>query len=600
LNGDGKLDVVVANFGPCCFTSSVSVLLGNGDGTLGARTDFATDNGSWSVAVGDLNGDGKLDLATANSFFPSNSVSVLLGNGDGSFGATTNSATGSNAKSVAIGDLNGDGKLDLATANSSPGTVSVLLGNGDGSFATHTDYVTGTDSRSVAIGDLNGDGKPDLAVANAGSFPDYLGTISVLLGNGDGSFGAKTDHGTGNAPYSVAIRDLDGDGNLDLAAANQYGTFPENDGSVSVLLGDGSGGFAPKTDYVTATGPVSLAIGDVNGDGKPDLATANPGSHTASVLLNIGVTICAPTPVSFDLSPSILNLRSLGRWVTATLEPEPPAAPEDIDVASILLGGSVPVDPSAPASIGDVDHDGRPDLTVKFGRAAVQLILGTGNAVPVTVTGEIGGGCFEATDFVRVIRARVTAPSAGSVLQGGNTAEVRWETPAEIDVRSVSLLGSTDDGASWTLVAADLPNDGSYGWTVPTVVTDQARVAVVLVESAAPTGFEVNGVLGVSDRFAISTSLGVGSVSASLALHGSAPNPGRDPSVIFTLPDARPASLVVYDVSGREVSRRAVGALGAGRHAIPLRGSATLAPGLYVVHLVREGKKLVARAVVVP
>jgi hypothetical protein len=152
----------------------VSVLLGNGDGTFGAKTDFGTGADPNSVAIGDLNGDGKPDLAVANE--PSNTVSVLLGNGDGTFGAKTDFGTGASPNSVAIGDLNGDGKPDLAVANYLANTVSVLLGNGDGTFGAKTDYGTGAGASSVAIGDLNGDGKPDLAVADYNS-----NTVSVLL-----------------------------------------------------------------------------------------------------------------------------------------------------------------------------------------------------------------------------------------------------------------------------------------------------------------------------------------------------------------------------------------------------------------------------------
>jgi hypothetical protein len=180
---------------------------------------------------------------------------------------------------VAIADLNDDGKPDLAVTNYISNTVSVLRGNGDGSFGVKSDYATGSVPFSVAIGDLNGDGKPDLAVANNGS-----NTVSVLLGNGDGSFGAKTDYATGSAPYSVAIGDLNGDGKPDLTVANY------NSITVSVLLGNGDGNFSAKTDFIAGTNPISVAIADLNDDGKPDLAVANYGSNTVSVLINTGVS----------------------------------------------------------------------------------------------------------------------------------------------------------------------------------------------------------------------------------------------------------------------------------------------------------------------
>ncbi len=154
---------------------------------LFAAPFLSFDAGShpYSVAIGDLNGDGKPDLAVANA--SSNTVSVLLGNGNGTFGAKTDYGTGSYPYSVAIGDLSGDGKPDLAVANNYSNTVSVLLGNGYGTFGVKTDYGTGSGPNSVAIGDLNGEGKPDLAVENHLSI-----TVSVLLGKGIGTFGAIT------------------------------------------------------------------------------------------------------------------------------------------------------------------------------------------------------------------------------------------------------------------------------------------------------------------------------------------------------------------------------------------------------------------------
>src|SRR5262249_32200036 len=157
-------------------------------------------------------------------------------------------------------------------------------------------------------------------------------------------------------------------------------------------------------------------------------------------------------------NPNTINLHAMGHWVTATLEPEPPATPSDIDIASIRLNGSVPVDASAPTSIADADSDGLPDLTVKFDRAAVELVVAEGDAVPVTVSGSIGNGCFSATEIIRVVRGQVTSPVEGAVAQGGGTAEVQWDTPNGVQVQSVAVLWSNDDGANWSLVANDLPN----------------------------------------------------------------------------------------------------------------------------------------------
>jgi hypothetical protein len=255
------------------------------------HADLAAHTNPHSVAVGDLNGDGKPDLAVAN--YNSDDVSVLLntaavGAAAPAFATKVDFAAGTNPVSVAIGDLNGDGKPDLATANQSSNDVSVLLnttvaGAAAPSCATHADFAAGTTPASVAVGDLNGDGKPDLAVANQGS------DVSVLLnttaaGAAAPTFATHADFAAGSLPQSVAIGDLNGDGKPDLATAN----YDSND--VSVLLNTTAGvatpTFATHADFAAHTGPASVAVGDLNGDGKPDLATANYDSNDVSVLLN--------------------------------------------------------------------------------------------------------------------------------------------------------------------------------------------------------------------------------------------------------------------------------------------------------------------------
>jgi hypothetical protein len=376
LNGDGRLDLVVANY----TSGTVSVLLGNGDGTFGTKTDFGAGYGPASVAMGDLNGDGKADLAVANE--GSNTVSVLLGNGDGTSGAPTDFATGINPQCVAIGDLNGDGKPDLAVANygddSAPGnTVSVLLGNGDGTFGAKTDYGTGTNPTFVAIGDLNGDGKPDLAVANM-----YGNTVSVLLGDGDGTFEVATDCATGIHPRSVAIGDLNGDGKPDLAVAAY---------TLSVLFGNGDGTFAAKTDIDVGGAGTYVAIGDLNGDGKPDLAVANGG---VSVLLGNGDgTFGAKTDFATGFDPRSVVVGDLNGDGAPDLVTANYGWWEDTNLGtvSVLPGngdgtfgatmdnatGSTP----AFVAIGDLDGDGNRDLaTANLSANTVSVLLGRGDA----------------------------------------------------------------------------------------------------------------------------------------------------------------------------------------------------------------------------
>lgn len=271
FNGDNKVDFAVANY----TDKNVSVLLGNGDGTFQAPVNYALGNGPVSVVTGDFNGDNKADLALAK--YSSNNVAVLLGNGDGTFQAAVNTAAGTHPTSVTVGDFNGDTKKDLAVANQGSNNVTVLLGNGNGTFAAAVNYATGTGPTSIATGDFNGDTKADLAVANSLS-----NDVSILLGNGDGTFGTATSFAAGTGAYGVTVADLNGDTKPDVAVAN----YTSND--VSILLGNGDGTFQAAVSYSAGTGCYAVTTADFNGDGNKDLAIANGGSDNVSVILGNG------------------------------------------------------------------------------------------------------------------------------------------------------------------------------------------------------------------------------------------------------------------------------------------------------------------------
>lgn len=251
----------------------------NGTGTFNTATNFPVGDGQLSVDLGDLNGDGTIDIVTANS--DDNNVSVLLGDGTGNF-TDVGSVSFPGATSpidVELGDLNGDGFLDLVTGNSTD-NISVFLGDGAGSFTevANSPFTMGSNASAVALGDLNGDGDLDIVVAKF-----FSDNVSVLLGNGSGGFsGVVTNFTVSDGPRSVALGDLDGNGTLDIVTAN------ENDDNVSVLLGNGSGGFLPATNYPVGNASRSVALGDFNGDGYLDLVTANRIDDNVSVLLGNG------------------------------------------------------------------------------------------------------------------------------------------------------------------------------------------------------------------------------------------------------------------------------------------------------------------------
>jgi hypothetical protein len=274
LNGDGRADIVTANYNP----ASVSVGLNRGGGRFEGGDYDVGGLARW-IAIGELDGDGKADLVTTlegevrSSDIPYG-FSVLINTGDGHFSPGRDYETDTKPSSIAVEDLNADKRADLAIGLGE--TVSVLLNRGDGTFLPPVAYTIGSQPRSLEAGDLNGDAKPDLvAVAGASA-------LSVLLNRGDGTFEAKQNYRSGRTPTSIAIGDLNGDRKPDLAVSNFSGN------TVSVLLNRGEGSFESKHDYRTGVAPSSIVSGDFNGDGTPDLATANSGPGTVAVLLNRG------------------------------------------------------------------------------------------------------------------------------------------------------------------------------------------------------------------------------------------------------------------------------------------------------------------------
>jgi hypothetical protein len=370
FNGDGIPDLATANY----YSNTVSVLLGKADGTFQPAKTSATGAKPLSLAVGDFNGDQNLDLATANK--GANSVSVLLGTGTGTFQAPTSVGIGQTPTSVAVGDINGDGTLDLGVTSAQwygidpyypyyyTSTASVLLGNGNGGFsspnstwlgygyftsataanldgvgpdelvvaAADSVYYSGynygtvavltgdasgflqgtnvldTNAYDVAVGDVNADGVLDIVTANWS-----YGSVSVLLGDGLGGYGAAQTFAAGSYPHSLALGDFTGDGNVDIAVTDFYAY------RVNLLSGAGDGAFTAPIPFAAGLNPASLASGDFDGEGWLDLATANYGGSSVAVLLNDGVWGVPPAVTINDVTVSEGNTGTTNATFTVTL-----------------------------------------------------------------------------------------------------------------------------------------------------------------------------------------------------------------------------------------------------------------------------------------
>jgi hypothetical protein len=339
VDGDGNIDLVVTNRS----SHDVSVLRGSGDGTFHPDATFSVDSYPASVTAADLNGDGWIDLATANYAYYFGSVSVLINSGNGTFLPHEDYISGYDPSSVVAADLDNDGSLDLAVANSSSHTASVLLNYRDGTFAPPVSYMVGYWPTSVIAADVDADGSNDLAVSNLDSY-----CISILRNNGDGAFIADSTYATGDAS-SVVAADLDADGGLDLTATNLVSS------SLSALLNEGNGIFAPQTTYEVGAGPRSVAAADLDGDGDIDLATASSWSDSVSVLLNQPPYVCGDVDDSGDVD--IDDVVYLINYIFAGGPPPDPyesgdancAGGVDIDdvvwlIAYIFSGGNAPCD----------------------------------------------------------------------------------------------------------------------------------------------------------------------------------------------------------------------------------------------------------------
>ena len=357
FNSDGNLDLAIPNAG----SNTLTILLGQGDGTFTVSTVSAGTINT-ALVTADFNGDGIPDLAVANEL--SGNVTILLGNGDGTF-TTSPSLSVSSAQSLAAGDFNGDGKIDLAVPTSVG--IAVYLGNGDGTFASSpvsstVTVPTSTDIARLVQGDFNRDGKQDLAISYGVNVLPTAGQVMVLLGNGDGTFSAAAPSATPDAPFQLAVADFNLDGIPDIAALDIAG-------NITVLVGLGDGTFA-STAYSATNGESTFfqgfAVGDMDGDGRPDILY--PGVYPPNSIV-----------MYFDLT------RPTETATTAPTSIDPSAVGQHLVVASYPGDANTTSDTSAPVSLWGTPPATTTALALTANGIAASTVA-TGTTVTLTAT----------------------------------------------------------------------------------------------------------------------------------------------------------------------------------------------------------------------
>jgi hypothetical protein len=469
VNGDGIPDLLVSNFcvsPSSCINGTIGVLLGNGDGTFRAAVPY--DSGGYlaiALAVGDVNGDGKPDLIVVNQYgntkFADGTIGVLLGNGDGTFQpAVTYSTDGFSATAVAVADLNGDGKLDVVVTNCDVGTgnascytgdgvVSVLLGNGDGTFQTAATYELGqilgtAGADGVAIADINGDGIPDLVIATGSADSEDPGELVIMLGEGNGTFSIQNTYQVGlHSPASAPlVADANGDGINDLLAASDLG--------VSVLYGY-NGSFRPAVNFGLSNAIAgSVAVADINGDGIPDLVAGT--SEGPAVLFGLGN----------EHFQSVL-------------------------IYSAGLNGSFV------AAVADLNNDGKPDVVALSGEnngdGAVGVLLNNRQGPPyIATTTALGSSANPAVRKEMITYTATVTSQTGGAVTGSVTFQEVFVVDGQYAPQTIAVEPLTNNQAScsvsytkagWHLIIAAYSGDAANNYSTSSELYEYAGAVPV-------------------------------------------------------------------------------------------------------------------------
>jgi VCBS repeat protein len=589
LNGDASSDLV-CSYGPSNFgidpRTGAAILMGNGDGTFGSPLVIPTGTGGpgvggSSVSTADLDTDGATDVVTTNP--TQNTVSILMGRGDGTFEPKVDYGAGQTPAEVAIGDVDGDGDLDLAVANRTAGnSISILRGPGDGTFSPVTSLASISYPSSIAAGDVDGDGDLDLVVV-AGN------VVSIHRGLGDGTFLSRSDFPVGTNAFMVRIADVSDDGHPDLLVASAN--------ALSLLLGRGDGTFGDRLDYGR---PGRFALGDLNDDSRVDLAVADFRSSQVAVMLNSGGGIVDTTPPALTVvaSPAVLwppnhRLEDIHLTVTATDDQDPNP--------TITLVSATSSEPDVSADPEDLPNDIQ---GAELGTLDVDLAL---HAERLSNDGRTYTVCYEARDFsgnaaqacqtVRVPHDR--SGRAGLELAAGSWKLIAFGGPSfaarTIAVSTVEVMSNQEPklkGGSGEPQYGDFDGDGREDARVPLsgslFASEIAGASLMARWEDASQGYlaSITGSVTGASEPGLSFCADV------------SPNPTRGEALIrYAIPSSGRVKLSVFDVAGHWVAQPVDRWLIAGEHVQPLRLPAHAASQVYWYRLEWGGREHIGKLV---